>query len=54
MAFGAFALTALVLGIIGMKVDGWDWIIPILTVAGIIWCYIDADREEKKMAHRER
>jgi len=46
------ALTAIVLGIIGMLVDSWDWIVPILTILGIVWLYIDADREEKKTAHR--
>lgn len=46
------ALTAIVLGIIGMLVDSWDWIIPIVTVLGIVWCYVDAEREEKEMAHR--
>lgn len=50
----AFALTALVLAIIGMLVDSWDWIVPILTILSIVWLYIDADREEKKTAHRER
>lgn len=48
----ALAMTAIMLAIIGMMVDSWDWIIPILTIVGIIWCYIDADREEKETAHR--
>jgi len=46
------ALTAIVLGIIGMLVDSWDWIIPILTIAGIIWCFVDCVKEEKETAHR--
>lgn len=50
----ALAMTAIVLAIIGILVDSWDWIIPIITVLGIVWLYIDADREEKEMAHHER
>lgn len=52
IVFGAFALTALVLGVIGMLTDSWDWIIPIITVLGIIWCFVDCVREEKETAHR--
>jgi len=48
----AFAMTALVLGLIGIVVDSWDWIIPIITVLGIIWCFVDCVREEKETAHR--
>lgn len=52
MLFFVFALTALVLGTIGVIVDGWDWVIPLLTISGIAWCFMDCVREEKKMAHR--
>jgi len=54
MIFGAFALTALILGVIGVVTDSWDWIIPVITVLGIIWCFVDCVKEEKEMAHRER
>jgi len=49
-----FGLTALILCGVGMITDGWDWMVPVITILGIIWCFVDCVREEKETAHRER